>query len=241
MEIKFTKNGEKFVSEFTATADFNLHLEGVVEGKVKVYQRSTAGGEYAYVRAATPYPSFSKVYDYDFSALVYPKYIKVVTDVDPEYAEVVTDGEVTEIKSQSKEIEVTSNGTTEVTPDTGFAYLNSVKVKTNVAQSGGGSASSVVYLDITQVITAMGSQSEMIFVLFPGILSVKESGQIKPPSFFVLNGQYDTIRACAILPNFRGSIDFDNDINSTSVIEQLKQMGAFEITEEEFYNFNVEE
>lgn len=94
MEIKFTKNGEKFVSEFTATADFNLHLEGVVEGKVKVYQRSTAEGEYAYVRAATPYPSFSKVYDYDFSALVYPKYIKVVTDVEPEYAEVVTDGEV---------------------------------------------------------------------------------------------------------------------------------------------------
>jgi hypothetical protein len=86
MEIKFTKNGEKFVSEFTATADFNLHLEGVVEGKVKVYQRSTAGGEYAYVRAATPYPSFSKVYDYDFSALVYPKYIKVVTDAEPTMA-----------------------------------------------------------------------------------------------------------------------------------------------------------
>lgn len=94
MEIKFTKNGEKFVSEFTATADFNLHLEGVVEGKVKVYQRSTAEGEYAYVRAATPYPSFSNVYDYDFSALVYPKYIKVVTDVEPEVASVVTDGEV---------------------------------------------------------------------------------------------------------------------------------------------------
>lgn len=94
MELKFTKDGEKFISEFTATADFNLHLEGVVEGNVKVYQRSTAGGEYAYVRGATPYPSFSDVYDYDFSALVYPKSIKVVTNVEPVVAEVVTDGEV---------------------------------------------------------------------------------------------------------------------------------------------------
>jgi hypothetical protein len=90
MELKFTKDGEKFISEFTATADFNLHLEGVVEGNVKVYQRGTASGEYAYVRTATPYPSFSSVYDCDFSALVYPKYIKVECPVQPTMAVVTT-------------------------------------------------------------------------------------------------------------------------------------------------------
>ena len=83
MEINFQKVGDVYVSEFTATADFNLHLEGVVEGNVKVYQRGTSSGEYAYVKTATPYPSFSKVYDYDFSALVYPKYIKVSCPIMP--------------------------------------------------------------------------------------------------------------------------------------------------------------
>lgn len=56
-----------------------------------------------------------------------------------------------DIKTQDKEIEITSNGTTEITPDAGFAYLNSVKVKTNVAQSGegGGSGSSMRYIKVT--------------------------------------------------------------------------------------------
>lgn len=69
---------------------------------------------------------------------MYPKYIKIVSKVEPTYAAITTDGEVTEIKTQSKEIEITSNGITNITPDSGFTYLNSVKVKTNVPTSGGG-------------------------------------------------------------------------------------------------------
>jgi hypothetical protein len=42
-----------------------------------------------------------------------------------------------DIKIQDKEIEITSNGTTEVTPDEGFTALNSVSVNVNVPQSGG--------------------------------------------------------------------------------------------------------
>lgn len=38
---------------------------------------------------------------------------------------------------QTKEIELTSNGTTELTADAGFLGLKSVTVKTNVPQSGG--------------------------------------------------------------------------------------------------------
>ena len=91
MELNFTKEGEKYISEFEVTADFNLHIEGVVEGNVRVYQRGTAEGQYAYVREATPYPSFANVYDYDFSALVYPKYIRVVCATEPTKA-IVTYG-----------------------------------------------------------------------------------------------------------------------------------------------------
>jgi hypothetical protein len=83
MDLNFNKEGNVFVAEFEATADFNLHIEGVKEGDVLVFQRGTADGEYAYVRAATPYPSFTTVYDFDFAALVYPKYIKVECNVMP--------------------------------------------------------------------------------------------------------------------------------------------------------------
>lgn len=86
MEINFNEVGGNFVSEFEATGDFNLHIEGVLEGNVSVYQRGTSSGSYAYVKGSTPYPSAGNVYDYDFSALVYPKYIKVVCATEPSMA-----------------------------------------------------------------------------------------------------------------------------------------------------------
>jgi hypothetical protein len=86
MEINFTKEGNGFVSEFEATGDFNLHIEGVLEGNVSVYQRGTSSGRYAYVKGSTPFPSAGNVYDYDFSALVYPKYIKVICVTEPTMA-----------------------------------------------------------------------------------------------------------------------------------------------------------
>ena len=83
MDLNFTKQEGGWVSEFEVSADFNLHIEGVLEGNVKVHQRGTSTGEYAYVREATPYPSFANVYDADLSALVYPKWIRVVCNVKP--------------------------------------------------------------------------------------------------------------------------------------------------------------
>jgi hypothetical protein len=87
MELVFTETATgSWSAEFEATADFNLHIEGVAEGNVRVYQRGTPSGKYADVRSATPYPSFSYVYDFDFTALVYPKYIKVICPNEPEVA-----------------------------------------------------------------------------------------------------------------------------------------------------------
>jgi hypothetical protein len=53
-----------------------------------------------------------------------------------------------DIKTQDKEIEITSNGTTEVTPDEGFAYLNSVSVKTNVEGQGGTIIDDMLYVNV---------------------------------------------------------------------------------------------
>ena len=45
MELNFTKQEGVWAAEFEVTADFNLHIEGVAEGKVMVYQRGAADGK----------------------------------------------------------------------------------------------------------------------------------------------------------------------------------------------------
>lgn len=154
MNLEFEKK-DNWEAEFEATADFNLHIEGVPEGQVRIYQRGTSDGEYAYVREATPYPSFADVYDFDFSALVYPKWIKVVCGNKPTSAQIVTDGDVQQMKFQDKTVEIASNGTTVVTPDDGFTALGKVNVKVNVPTSGEGggtaSGSTVEYFDMSEV------------------------------------------------------------------------------------------
>lgn len=91
MEITFSKSGEVYVAEFSVTGDFNLHIEGVTAGDVLISQRGTASGLYARVtrvKSVNPYYSHEKVYDYDFSAAVYPKYIKVTCPENPTSATV---------------------------------------------------------------------------------------------------------------------------------------------------------
>lgn len=47
-------------------------------------------------------------------------------------------------QAQEKTVEITENGEITIAPDAGFAYLNKVSVKTNVAGSGGGGESNDV-------------------------------------------------------------------------------------------------
>lgn len=84
MEITFTKINNKYVSEFQVTSDFNLHLERSEGGTLNIEQR-TAQGQYVAVKDAK-FPLRDKVIDCDFSALVYPKYIKIISDINPTLA-----------------------------------------------------------------------------------------------------------------------------------------------------------
>lgn len=78
MELIFREEDGKFVAEFTATSDFNLHLERKDKGSLALYQTGSQSGQYveAYVVSGM---LGEKVIDTDFGALVYPKYIKVVS------------------------------------------------------------------------------------------------------------------------------------------------------------------
>lgn len=86
MELNFTKVGNEWVAEFEATNHFNLHLERKGTGSLIVLQRGSGSGEYAaaFVRGVYGRP----VIDYDFGALVYPKWIKVVSGSEVLKAEV---------------------------------------------------------------------------------------------------------------------------------------------------------
>lgn len=189
MELNFVQSSEVFgkntlawETEFEATGDFNLHVERNKGGDILVYQR-TAGSGYAIVEEFRGMDNKPAI-DLDFTSVVYPKFVKIVSESQPTYATVTTDGEITEIKSQSKEVEVTANGTMDITPDAGFSYLNSVKVKTNVPTSGGGSASSLTYFDVSSRTVDDGKG------MFVGssYLAKSPEGMILPPNLVIVEG-----------------------------------------------------
>lgn len=140
MELTFVESNalgktKSWECEFEVEKDFNLHIERKDKGGLFLYQR-TDGGKYDLVDDFN-HQGAPSVTDYDATALVYPKFIKIISEVEPTFASVTSSGEITEIKAQSKNIVVTSNGTTDVTPDAGFAYLRKVSVKTEVPTEGG--------------------------------------------------------------------------------------------------------
>lgn len=85
MDLTFTKTGGMYVAEFDVTADFNLHLEGIQVENITIMQKG-AGNGYDVVRNIPKTPGISNNFDFDFSALVYPKRIKVVSKVEPSLA-----------------------------------------------------------------------------------------------------------------------------------------------------------
>ena len=201
---------------------------------MSIYQRGTNSGEYAYVKSATPYPSFGKTYDYDFSALVYPKFIKVVCEGEPTFGEVVSEGEVTELNFQTKVVEVAQNGTIEVTPDHGFAAMNAVEVKVNVSQSEGGASGGehLRYFDISKV----QEKAVCIEYLMPSIAKIQ--GMILAASLAQFIG-WDGVSAVAVdivAPLYLDGqwIIMGEQLNANAPFYEA--LGIVEITKEEFYS-----
>ena len=87
MELTFTKENNLFVSEFTVDSDFNLHVERSESGIFNIFQRTNFNGDYALVNLDKNLDNV-RVIDYDFTATVYPKYIKIVSLKEPVLAEV---------------------------------------------------------------------------------------------------------------------------------------------------------
>lgn len=87
MKINFTKEGTMYVATFVATSDFNLHVEKREKSFLYVYQKTTANGKYDSIKDAK-FSSADLVIDCDFTALIYPKYIKIESESEPMVCEV---------------------------------------------------------------------------------------------------------------------------------------------------------
>jgi hypothetical protein len=84
MELKFTKKGDWYEADFTAESDFNLHIEKP-HGPLVVYQTTIEGSQYEAVQGLD-FGLDNDVVDIDFTAVVFPKYIRVMSKVMPTMA-----------------------------------------------------------------------------------------------------------------------------------------------------------
>ena len=82
---------EKYVCEEIVSSDYALHIEREEKGKLYFYVRSTPEGEYCRSDVNSFLQNFAKeIFDYDFSHLVYPKYVKIVSDTPVVSASLIT-------------------------------------------------------------------------------------------------------------------------------------------------------
>lgn len=242
MELNFVQSSEVFgkntlawETEFTVDKEFNLHLERVKGGEIMMMQRTS--GTFFDVVEDFHMDKGDIIYDYDSAPFLGTKTIKIVSVSAIRFAAVTTDGEITEIKSQSKEVEVTANGTMDITPDAGFSYLNSVKVKTNV-QSGGGSGSARAwrYFDVSQL------DSNTKPMTFPFI--VKMGYYINPNT---INTDWTQVVAIGvddsdnrIYTPYLGRTSWSRAMAGSGLTpEVMEQVGIIEITEDEFYYYDT--
>lgn len=86
MQLSIINNNGVYQVETEVNKDFNLHLERTEPGILTMFQKTSESGKYAVV------DSFEfgnkTVLDYDFSAVVYPKTIKIVSLSEITYAEI---------------------------------------------------------------------------------------------------------------------------------------------------------
>lgn len=88
MELNFANDGTKWVAEFEATGDFNLHIEKG-EGLLSVSQTTISGVGYDAVQALAM-GNMDNVMDKDCIGIVYPKYMRVVAFTESAPTGVVT-------------------------------------------------------------------------------------------------------------------------------------------------------
>ena len=95
MELKFENQGTSWVAEFEVTGDFNLHVERVSGGRFLLYQKTVKDGKYA-ICDGVGRQDHKDVIETTLFDLVYPKWIKVVSEAEVTRAVVLPEGVATQ-------------------------------------------------------------------------------------------------------------------------------------------------
>lgn len=132
MALKFTNVGENWVAEFSVTDDFNLHIERKESGYLIVNQRTTAEGKYDSIRDGS-FNYGDPVVDIDFTGVIYPKYIQVISKVEPTYAEVTSNGEVEQMGGTKKVVIKVGGEAQEFEYEDGMTWEEWVDSEYNIA------------------------------------------------------------------------------------------------------------
>ena len=85
--LNFQKNNNYYIAEIEVTSDFNLHIERNTSGYLIMQVRTSPTGKFDSIKGFKAREN-DQVIDYDFSALVYPKTIRIVSEVEPTIAEI---------------------------------------------------------------------------------------------------------------------------------------------------------
>lgn len=84
MDLKFNKQGTKWVAEFEATSDFNLHIEKE-RGGIYIQQKSVREGKWDSVKNLNISP-VDEVLEYGVIVPVPPMFVRIVSEIEPTMA-----------------------------------------------------------------------------------------------------------------------------------------------------------
>lgn len=85
--LTFNKVGEVYQVDFTANADYALHIEREEAGRFFIKQRTGSSGEYADCVLPYEIDNIGKVMDYTFSHGVYPMNVRIISETPVTIAE----------------------------------------------------------------------------------------------------------------------------------------------------------
>ena len=78
--LTFNKVGNVYQAEFTANADYALHIEREEAGRFFIKQRTGSKGEYADCVLPYNFGNGGKLMDYTFSHGVYPMNVRIISE-----------------------------------------------------------------------------------------------------------------------------------------------------------------
>lgn len=85
--LNFQKNNNYYIAEVEVASDFNLHIERETAGYLILKVRTSPTGKFDSIKGFKAREN-DQVIDYDFSALVYPKVLRILSEVNPTLAEI---------------------------------------------------------------------------------------------------------------------------------------------------------